>query len=198
VSKKKDCWNSCDYPSECRWGRKFGIHTPLEPSFSVPQASPPPAKHLEEGILKPETTRLGGDNADFWGALTVSAKRRKSVTGRSPLAKEVKAESNLSPKDDGEDVDMASPVEASSIGSVAIDMLKDLIKLNTSRCGKGDQPVLWSKESSYSVPILTLPKAEAMKADENVDPSDPEALLDGDFAPLEIVQSRRDDGVNAA
>jgi hypothetical protein len=58
--------------------------------------------------------------------------------------------------------------------------------------------VLWSKESSYSVPILTLPKAEAMKADENVDPSDPEALLDGDFAPLEIVQSRRDDGVNAA
>ncbi|KAF2653008.1 hypothetical protein K491DRAFT_780616 [Lophiostoma macrostomum CBS 122681] len=29
----KDCWNTCDYPSECRWGRKFGVHTPLSAEF---------------------------------------------------------------------------------------------------------------------------------------------------------------------
>jgi hypothetical protein len=26
--KKKECWNRCDYPSECRWGKQFGVDTP--------------------------------------------------------------------------------------------------------------------------------------------------------------------------
>ena len=25
---KKDCWHNCNYPSECRWGRQYGLHTP--------------------------------------------------------------------------------------------------------------------------------------------------------------------------
>lgn len=29
----KDCWNRCDYPSECRWGKQFGVDTPLQPTF---------------------------------------------------------------------------------------------------------------------------------------------------------------------
>jgi hypothetical protein len=164
----------------------------------MPQASPPPAEHPEEVILKPETTQSGDDKAGFWGAFIASAKKRKSITGHSSLAKEVKAETNSSPTDDDGDVDMALPIEASCTGSAATNMLLDLMKLNTSSCGRRDQPVLWRKESSYSVPMLTLPEAEAMKADKNVDPSDPETLLNGDFAPLERVQSRRDDGVNAA
>ncbi|KAF1979509.1 hypothetical protein BU23DRAFT_636530 [Bimuria novae-zelandiae CBS 107.79] len=24
----RHCWNNCDYPSECRWGRRFGMHSP--------------------------------------------------------------------------------------------------------------------------------------------------------------------------
>ncbi|KAI5199449.1 hypothetical protein E4T39_06235 [Aureobasidium subglaciale] len=31
----KDCWNRCDYPSDCRWGKQFGVDTPLQASFSV-------------------------------------------------------------------------------------------------------------------------------------------------------------------
>jgi hypothetical protein len=29
----KDCWNRCDYPSECRWGKQFGVDTPVQASF---------------------------------------------------------------------------------------------------------------------------------------------------------------------
>lgn len=29
----KDCWNRCDYPSECRWGKQFGVDTPVQVSF---------------------------------------------------------------------------------------------------------------------------------------------------------------------
>ena len=25
----KDCWNTCDYPSECRWGKQYGVQTPV-------------------------------------------------------------------------------------------------------------------------------------------------------------------------
>lgn len=31
----KDCWNCCDYPSECRWGKEFGVDTPLQPTFPI-------------------------------------------------------------------------------------------------------------------------------------------------------------------
>lgn len=26
--KEKDCWRACDYPSQCRWGKSVGVHTP--------------------------------------------------------------------------------------------------------------------------------------------------------------------------
>ncbi|TKA67372.1 hypothetical protein B0A55_08756 [Friedmanniomyces simplex] len=31
----KDCWGKCDYPSECRWGKQYGVHTPVS-------STPPP------------------------------------------------------------------------------------------------------------------------------------------------------------
>jgi len=34
----KDCWNSCDYPSECRWGKQYGVQTPSLPT--VPSSPP--------------------------------------------------------------------------------------------------------------------------------------------------------------
>ncbi|KAG9528198.1 hypothetical protein KCU93_g4511, partial [Aureobasidium melanogenum] len=33
LSPVKDCWNRCDYPSECRWGKQFGVDTPLQSTF---------------------------------------------------------------------------------------------------------------------------------------------------------------------
>lgn len=41
----KDCWNRCDYPSECRWGKQFSVDTPLQSTFPtldrVPSVSNP-------------------------------------------------------------------------------------------------------------------------------------------------------------
>ncbi|KAK3114433.1 hypothetical protein LTR53_007245 [Teratosphaeriaceae sp. CCFEE 6253] len=45
---RKDCWGKCDYPSECRWGKQYGVHTPVASS-----APPPPPKAQDE---KPKTT----------------------------------------------------------------------------------------------------------------------------------------------
>ncbi|KJX95010.1 hypothetical protein TI39_contig4143g00011 [Zymoseptoria brevis] len=40
--RKKDCSNHCDYPSECRWGKQYGVQTPVRATAVVP-SSPPPA-----------------------------------------------------------------------------------------------------------------------------------------------------------
>ncbi|EAT90019.1 hypothetical protein HBI56_035050 [Parastagonospora nodorum] len=184
ITKKRNCWASCDYPSECRWGRKFGVHTPLSPKFPVLERVVEEA----EGVLKPENCKeLGGEKADFWGALVASAKRRKSVTGGSPLVEEVKTEV----KDGDGDVDMDTAVESSSAGSDAIDMLKDLMKRGTSRRARGNRPAFSSESSSYSVPILTVPKTKAMRTEEDINSGDLGVLLDEDFAPLERVESQR-------
>ncbi|EFQ86734.1 hypothetical protein PTT_17944 [Pyrenophora teres f. teres 0-1] len=88
---KKDCWNTCDYPSECRWGKNYGIHTPIETVFptlqvsnSMPTLTTPVANTTFEGILKPENCKglkksLNHEKTTFWGALIASAERRKSV-----------------------------------------------------------------------------------------------------------------------
>jgi hypothetical protein len=47
----KDCWNDCDYPSECRWGKQYGVETPntassatvTMPTLVVSAPATPPA-----------------------------------------------------------------------------------------------------------------------------------------------------------
>lgn len=36
----KDCWNMCDYPSECRWGKQYGVQTPVKATTTVPSSPP--------------------------------------------------------------------------------------------------------------------------------------------------------------
>ncbi|CAK4033182.1 Hypothetical predicted protein [Lecanosticta acicola] len=62
---KKDCWNRCDYPSECRWGKQFGVQTLVVPATVVPstpaeqpeaeQPTPLPAPTTDKE-KKPATT----------------------------------------------------------------------------------------------------------------------------------------------
>lgn len=110
MARRKDCWDSCDYPAECRWGRQHGVLTPVEVEFSfIPIISPLLEDHVTaptpnatvttltngEGILNSENVRgnrtmrayerLKNEKSEFWGALLASATRRKSV-GSSPLA----------------------------------------------------------------------------------------------------------------
>ena len=51
----KDCWNRCDYPSECRWGKQFGVDTPLQTTFpsldrvpSTPNPNEPPSVDITD------------------------------------------------------------------------------------------------------------------------------------------------------
>jgi len=50
----KDCWGKCDYPSECRWGKQYGVHTPV--SSSPPPPSAPKTPVVEEKAQQPKTT----------------------------------------------------------------------------------------------------------------------------------------------
>ncbi|KAH7555782.1 hypothetical protein BM1_06308 [Bipolaris maydis] len=98
TTKKKDCWNTCDYPSECKWGKKFGIHTPVETGFPVVEADAKPALNsLADTTLKGNPTTENYEDAktlrksgtlNLWTALVASVERRKngSVRLSSPLS----------------------------------------------------------------------------------------------------------------
>lgn len=48
----KDCWNSCDYPSECRWGKQYGVATPtLPPPPPVPPKDTKPKTKFGDILL---------------------------------------------------------------------------------------------------------------------------------------------------
>lgn len=128
---KKDCWNACDYPSECRWGRKVGIHSPEAPEFDFPQPPvPPPAPNTD---LPNEISSFNSDSEQdkaLFTSLLASAKRRKSSHPSSPLA------TPLSPTKDA-DGDIAMAAAPATVGSVAMDMLKDLMGRKMS--GRGER-----------------------------------------------------------
>ncbi|OAL44949.1 hypothetical protein IQ07DRAFT_604465 [Pyrenochaeta sp. DS3sAY3a] len=50
VEPKKDCWNKCDYPSECRWGRRFGVHSPIVESSAQESQRPSDSPNEETEI----------------------------------------------------------------------------------------------------------------------------------------------------
>ncbi|OAG03510.1 uncharacterized protein CC84DRAFT_1218825 [Paraphaeosphaeria sporulosa] len=90
---RKDCWNTCDYPSECRWGKQFGVHTSLESVVTLPPIEPLLPPPPTEGIVKPdnckEVKQDKKDKTDFWGALIASATSRKSVPPSCPPASNI-------------------------------------------------------------------------------------------------------------
>jgi hypothetical protein len=170
--EKKDCWNTCDYPSECRWGRRFGIPTPLTDTFpttetATPTPPSPTSQNPIEVILAPSTS-FESDKPDIWTSLIASAKRRKSMPPSSPLS--------------------TSETNSDSVGSVATDMLKNLMKRKTARRGG------LKRQISYPSRLLTVAKSAATKDEEVVGEASLEATMDvdmdDDFAPLERVRSR--------
>ena len=72
----KDCWNTCDYPSECRWGKQFGQQQTRAQSCSQPSTSPttaspppPPASMVDE----PTARDLGQPSSSFEGLSSMPA-----------------------------------------------------------------------------------------------------------------------------
>ncbi|KAF2819596.1 hypothetical protein CC86DRAFT_362525 [Ophiobolus disseminans] len=200
----KDCWNTCDYPSECRWGKKFGIHTPTPSSSTFPCSAPvvPDAAPVSpvEGVLRVENVvGLEQDKADLWGALMASAKRRKSDTASSPLASVaeedkdgdvVMSSPNPSPSPSSSEESSPSSSPTKAVGSGTIDMLKDLIKRTTG--GKEREQVNRAHEYAVEVLGLTVPKPVLrLRGGEQVCLSEEEKFREG-FEPLERVRSRKD------
>lgn len=118
--KKKDCWNICDYPSECKWGKRFGIHTPVQTCFPVPEVNTMPTLNTSvettSGILSNREAYQGTMTSDedetmsLWTALLVSAERRKN-SGRcasSPLSAITEKHSET-----GRDSSIVSPLQES-------------------------------------------------------------------------------------
>jgi hypothetical protein len=73
---KKDCWNTCDYPSECRWGKQFGAQQSRAQSCSQPSTSPttvqpppPPASMVAEPVARD----LGQPSSSFEGLSSLPA-----------------------------------------------------------------------------------------------------------------------------
>ncbi|KAF1834826.1 hypothetical protein BDW02DRAFT_568650 [Decorospora gaudefroyi] len=216
---KKDCWNTCDYPSECRWGKKFGIHTPVEAMFPEPEVSstmpmltaPMNPNTTSEGILKPENcknikTDKEVEKVTFWGALLASAERRKSGGGHasSPLSTVTEEEEEEVDGDDDGDVVMStidpaplatSAPEFEPEASSAVDSLKALISRKRYRRGRSSKLVLSNNyhERKYGISMLTVHNPELGNGDgeQKVPLSDADALLDLEgFEPLVRVQSR--------
>jgi hypothetical protein len=57
----KDCWNTCDYPSECRWGKQYGVQTPEVPCT--------PSTRAEERAKASGAATFDDVLMDTWGPL---------------------------------------------------------------------------------------------------------------------------------
>ncbi|KAF1941741.1 hypothetical protein EJ02DRAFT_503278 [Clathrospora elynae] len=214
---KKDCWNTCDYPSECRWGKKFGVHTPVETVFptlevNTTQMLTAPAESYAEGILKPENCKAlkmdkQGDNATFWGALIASTKRRKGDAGLagSPLVfvadeadGEEEGEREAETKNGDGDVVMAdTPSTSTSTHDFDLPPLRrsestsavDLLKFLIRRKKTSRNGRMAHQDRSLAESMLTVLKPVELKNDEHIRLSDPVALLDG-LEPLARLKNR--------
>ncbi|KAF2729011.1 hypothetical protein EJ04DRAFT_590013, partial [Polyplosphaeria fusca] len=190
----KDCWNKCDYPSECRWGRQFGVHTPLLeefPPLEAPnkQAAPEPS----EGVLKVENVKDAGvgkkaEKTDFWGALLASATRRRSVPPSSPLTDQAQTESEGDKDKDGDGDTIMSTVDsvgvaAATAAAPTVTKVKEIIRKTRGKRTKA----LNCKASQSSNPVQVAPAAAAIgDFDFGLGKQDEVAEL----APLERVKSR--------
>ena len=57
VLPRKDCWNTCDYPSECRWGKQYGVQTPVKTTDTVPSSQTSDLAPVEDSeSQQPKTT----------------------------------------------------------------------------------------------------------------------------------------------
>lgn len=209
----KDCWNACDYPSECRWGKRFGVHTPVTaevPSTSISPTSPLSPLTTFEGILKVENCKEAkkeqkGDNMDFWGALIATTTRRKSVPPSSPLASVVEEPEAVETKDrDGdtimETIDPAlisrqayvtpapPSVTATLAASTPVATLREIIRKGSKRVAKSSKAVESEGEKSIDAK-RTGPARSITLGDFDFGLEDAEDLA-AELTPLERVKSR--------
>ena len=81
----KNCWNACDYPSECRWGKKFGVHTPVDLEFTSVKSGSllNPVEDRTKMEIDKEAEMLRMEPGGFWDAILASAEKRRSDEKRT-------------------------------------------------------------------------------------------------------------------
>lgn len=88
--KAKDCWTNCDYPSQCRWGKRVGIHTPTptRTEFSIPSVGLSMLNTPMEDMPTLEDCFAAEHSPPpaLERALEAGAKRRRSLDSTSPLS----------------------------------------------------------------------------------------------------------------
>lgn len=125
-STLKDCWTQCDYPSQCRWGKRVGIHTPsptpTRTTFSLKDSlisisvlnTPIDLSSLDDCFVvsPPPDTGPEGSVGALGRALEASAKRRRSLGSKSPTSPLKMDFSQTSAVFDVEMIDAEDPVDA--------------------------------------------------------------------------------------
>jgi hypothetical protein len=206
----------CDYPSECRWGKQFGIHTPVETTFPIVEVNSmltltAPVNTMPRGILKRENcgninTSRQADKNNFWGALLASAERRKSAGGRgaSPLSadaekSEAREHADMISTTGGRDIDVVmktidpAPLDhpgstplAATSDSSALDSLKASVSRRRYRSVRSRSKLTDNKHPRQK-PLT--PRYMATELGDQVRLSGSDMLIEG-FAPLHRVESR--------
>ncbi|KAL1590734.1 hypothetical protein WHR41_00525 [Cladosporium halotolerans] len=73
---EKDCWNTCDYPSECRWGKQFGAHqtqVQSQAAVAVAVVSPPPPPPPPTMVAEPAAKDLERPGRSYDGLSSIPA-----------------------------------------------------------------------------------------------------------------------------
>lgn len=214
-TKKKDCWNTCDYPSECKWGNKFGIHTPVESGFPVVEADAKTTLNshanttskgtLTTGNYEDAKTLRKNETMNLWTALVASVERRKNGSGRTASPLSVVTQGEIARKRAGKTA--SSPQEGrgnvimtatnlSVVGTASDSALSD--SSDSSTAGGSLKPLLSRRRYRRTT---SSPKTRANSDAKRVkvtytSTSDTHGILgdlgvlDSDFAPLTRVQSR--------
>lgn len=219
LPRQQDCWNMCDYPSECRWGKRFGIHTPVETSFpsievtSMPSLTAPvnfmPRSTLTRRNCGNIHTPRQADKTDFWGTLLASAERRKSAgeRGASQLSNtmeknKTQGQGGNTPDEKNSDGDVAmetiDPALLDRPGNTPLSIHSDtstvgsfraLVSRTRYRRVKSHSKVHSTTDKNCVGQKPMVPRHVTTELDDQVRLNDSDMLIEG-FAPLHRVQSR--------
>jgi hypothetical protein len=178
-SAPKDCWTQCDYPSQCRWGKRVGIHTPsptpTRTTFSFDNSS------INTSVLNtlidlpslddcfvtspPPDTDLQGNVGALGRALKASAKRGMSlgsVSPTSPLKMEFSQTSAVFDVEmvdsEGSEETLAGPTTSTTVDDSCIDpallVLSNVDTPYSPHCARASVAGATSNERSRTVDKL--------------------------------------------
>ncbi len=151
----KDCWATCDYPSECRWGKAYGVQSPVVPATTaVPEKKAKverPATPTFDDILidatdPADSTAEHMDHPaaikDDWIAAPVSAAMEDAVDAKKPsLDDMLDSVKRRKRKSDGQ---MPSPLGATQPSPTVSEVSADVRPAQEAQTTRAGEPATTS------------------------------------------------------